>query len=317
MLMAARQREKIGMDVEALLRWAYVDELSKRQTSAAEGIWRHMEDYANHGGIDSGGHGAAQRYAHFGLPDPDAERVEKAVSALSDTVIDWNIHLDEIAGDLAGLISINDLAPRRDARPLKTGWGRRGQRAINAFFGKNGEEQAAHDRPRDVLMVGGLNTKALLTMHAIKGTRPDWRNEQPVAERMLVPAAGGLKAKVEGECRGKNLYTAGSYCPLVWSPSPLEIVSGRMDYFAWYHGLMKLSEILVLEKFEPLPPKAAPLPWIDADEWTSRIIPVEANGRNDVRKWGTLPLVPVRPRAGPPRRRGKNEGKLISDLPSG
>src|ERR1700731_122091 len=99
--------EKVKMDIELLLRWAYVDELSKRQSSAAEGIWDKIQDSSNHGGIDSG-RGAAQRYAHFGLPDPDAERIERAVSGLGETVIDWKQHFDAIAGDLAGLITIND-----------------------------------------------------------------------------------------------------------------------------------------------------------------------------------------------------------------
>jgi hypothetical protein len=310
LMAAAKQKQKINMDVEALVRWAYVDELSKRQSSAAEGIWDHILDYSNHGGVDSG-RGAAQRYAHFGLPDADAERVEKAISALNDTVIDWARHFDELAGDLAGLITINDLSPRRDGRPPKGGWGKRGARAINAFFGQKGEDQVAHDRPRDVLMVGGINTKALLTMHAIKGTRPDWRDEQPTAERTYVPAAGGLKAKIIGECRGKNLYTAGSYCPLVWSPSPLEIVAGRRDYFAWYHGLTVLSETLELERFEALPPKAPRLPWFDASEDISRIIPVMPTFANDVRKWGKLPLSPQRERAGPPRRRVKEAARTI------
>jgi hypothetical protein len=36
---------KIPMDTELLLRWAFQDELSKRKTSSAEGIWdRILED---------------------------------------------------------------------------------------------------------------------------------------------------------------------------------------------------------------------------------------------------------------------------------
>ena len=42
---------RIGMDVEQLLRWAYVDELSKQQLSAAEAVWDGIFDFANHGGI--------------------------------------------------------------------------------------------------------------------------------------------------------------------------------------------------------------------------------------------------------------------------
>lgn len=297
-----KQHAKISMDVEALLRWAYVDELSKRQSSSAEGIWDRILDYQNHGGIDSG-KGAAQRYSHFGLPDPDAELIEKAVSALPETVIDWNTHLEEIAGDLAGLVSINDLSPWRAGMPKrpKAGWGDAGIRALKGFFGNKGVEPL-HDRPRDILIVGGIKTNMLVTAHAIKGTRPDWRDDEPYPG--MTRSSRGTGAMIEGECRGKNLYTTGSYCPLSWSPSPIDVVLGRADYFAWYQGLLTLSQTMVLERFEALPPKAPRLPWFGDDEVTSRVIPVMPTGHNDVGAWGTLALKPVRPRAGPPRRRG-------------
>jgi len=306
---ATKPKEKINLDIELLLRWAYVDELSKRQSSAAEGIWDRILDYSNHGGVDSG-RGAAQRYAHFGLPDPDAERVELAVSALGDTVIDWGVHFEEIAGDLAGLVSINDLSPRHEGRAAPRGnWGAAGRRALKGFFGENGT-QPAHDRPRDVLMMGGVKTRVLVTSHAVKGTRPGWRDEQPYPTMTIDPQGRNM---VVGECRGKNLYTTGSHCPLTWSPSPLTIIMGRADYFAWYQGLLTLCATMELEKFSPLLPNAPRLPWIDDEEARSRIIPVMPTGRNDVRDWGVLPLVPPRPRAGAPRRRQNDPGTSITD----
>jgi hypothetical protein len=290
---------KIGLDVELLVRWAWLDELSKRQSSAAEGIWDRIQDYANHGGIDSG-RGAAQRYAHFGLPDDDAILIEKAVSALPPTVIDWDAHFEEIAGDLAGLISVNDLAPRDvDRQTTKAGWGAAGKRALKAFFGEKGA-LPLRDRPRDVLMVAGIKTGALIVMHAVKGTRPDWGKEPTRPE--MIPATRGSGPMIIGERGGRNLYTIGSHCPLTWWPSPMSIILSRADYYAWYHGLVRLSETLNLEKFQALAPKAASMPWIASEEQTSRIVPVMPDGWNSVRAWGTLPLKPQRPRAGPARR---------------
>jgi hypothetical protein len=53
---------KIPMDTELLLlRWAFQDELSKRKTSSAEGIWDRILEDGQRGGIDVG-HSAAQRY---------------------------------------------------------------------------------------------------------------------------------------------------------------------------------------------------------------------------------------------------------------
>jgi hypothetical protein len=292
---------KTAIDVELLLRWSYMDELSKRQLSAAEGIWDKIQDYQNHGGVDSG-RGAAQRYSHFGLPDPDALLIEKAVSALEEVVIDWDQSFYAIAGDLAGLISVNDLKARKPPAPPSFGWGEAGTKALKAFFGSEGQ-RPFHDRPRDVIMVGGLKTNVLVTSHAIKGTRPDWRDEDPMPG--MTPAAKGTHAAIVGECRGKNLYSSGSYCPLAWSPSPLSVVTGRVDYAVWHQGLCMLAETLTLDKFIALPPKAPAMPWIDGSEEQSRVVPVVPNGRNDVSGWGKLPLTPHRERTAPPRRSAK------------
>ncbi len=296
---------KIEIDIENLLGWAYRDELSKRQTSSAEGIWDRIQEDGQRGGIDPG-HGAAQRYPHFGLPDPDAERVEQVVSALGDTLIDWPQSFDAIAGDLSGLISVNDMTGQGAApkRP-KSGWGKAGDKALKVWWGDKGTEPV-QDRPRDVLMVGALRTAALVTMHAVRGTRPDWVEDSPEPE--MVPAERGPNAKIVGECKGKNLYSSGAYCPLKWSPSPLSIVSSRAEYVAWHNGLVELSNRLLLAKFSPLPPRAAATPWLERDEQpeTERNIrPVMPTPFNSVSRWGTLPLAPARGRMGPALRQVK------------
>lgn len=294
-----KDKLKTEMDIETLLHWAFRDELSKRYTSAAEGIWDRIQEDGQRGGVDRG-HGAAQRYSHFGLPDPDAERIEIAVGALEDLVIDWNQSFDSIAAELAGLISINDVTrPESRPRAPKAGWGTAGAKALKAWWGAEAA-RPAHDRPRDVLMVGGLRTAALVTMHAIKGTRPDWHDEPPKPLKTL--AERGPNAKIIGECKGKNLYSAGSHCPLRWSPSPLSIVSSRAEYVAWHDGLTKLAETLQTEKFTPLPPKASRTPWLVQTERESALRSVVPTPSNQVSAWGTLPLFPLRGRKGPPLR---------------
>jgi hypothetical protein len=290
---------KVEMDIEMLLRWAYRDELSKRQVSAAEGIWDRIQDNQHHGGIDRSHHGAGQRYAHIGLPHPDAERIERAVTGLQELVIEWDKSIDFIAGDLGGLITINDVAP---STAPKVGWGKAGDRALKGMFGP-GNETLHQDRPRDVILVGGIRTDVLVASHAIRGTRPDWFEEQPIPKRMRAETSGNIK--IVGECRGKDLYTLGSYCPLRYVPSPMTVVQSRADYAAWHRGLVVLSETLSLDKFVALPPKAPATPWFDGEEpeLVSRIIPVLPNGKNSVGAYGTLPLQPQRPRTRPPLRR--------------
>jgi hypothetical protein len=295
-------RDKTQIDIETLLHWAYRDELSKRQTSSAEGIWDRLLEDGQTGGVDNG-QGAAQRYSHFGLPDPDAERIERAVGGLEDLVIDWDQSFDTIAAELSGLVTVNDVVRRESPpRTRKGGWGAAGDKALAAWWGPSGA-RPPRDRPRDVLMVGGLKTAALVTMHAIKGTRPDWIEESPTPS--MVPALKGTNAMIHGECRGRNLYTAGSYCPLRWSPSPLSILSSRAEYLAWHHGLTTLARTLQTEKFAPLPPKASRLPWQDEAESIARLKPVMPAPGNDVSEWGTLPLTPHRDRKGPPLRKAK------------
>jgi hypothetical protein len=294
---------KIEIDCERLVAWAYQEELSKRQLSSAEGIWDRIQEDGQRGGIDPG-HGAAQRYCHFGLPDPDAELIEKAIGALEDTVIDWDQSFDAIASELSALISVNDIA-RRDvqSKAAKGGWGKRGEKAVKDWFGETPRQ--SYDRPRDVIMVGGLRTSALVTMHAVRGTRPDWIEDAP--KPSMVQALKGPNAMIVGECKGRNLYSAGAYCPLKYDPSPLSIVSSRAEYVAWHQGLTELAKTLQLAKFVALPPKASITPWLEERESDQRynVMSVMPTPSNNVRDWGTLPLVPSRGRMGPALRMQK------------
>jgi hypothetical protein len=248
---------KRSVEVEKLLHWAYRDELSKRATSSAEGIWDHIEEYGQNGGIDPG-HGAAQRYPHFGLPHPDAEKIEKAVGALADQCIDLEASRDGLMGDLAQLLV-----------------------------------------RRDVLAVKTLRTTALVTMHAYRGDRPDWCPSGPRAYWIEATHGPRGRPQIVGECRGKNLYTAGSYCPLQWDPSPLAIALERLDYVAWWRGLRELSETLELDAHQALPPAAPELPWFDKKP-PGRIFRFGEVTRDK------LPLRPLRDPAGPPPRRPRH-----------
>lgn len=291
------QRQKAEIDIETLLHWAYRDELSKKQLSSAEGIWDRIREEGRMGPIDRG-HGSAQRYCHFGLPDPDAERVGQAVTALQDLVIDWAQSFDAVAAELSGLISVTDMAPaaKSHQRAPQASWGAAGAKALKAWGLAGGDPVRVG--PRDVLMVNSINVACLVTMHAIRGTRPDWIEEGPRPKP--TPAERGTHAKIFGECKGKNLYSLGAYCPLRWSPSPASIVSSRADYVAWHRGLCQLAATIKLDKFTALPPKAPETPW--SEPVTLRGEPIEIRPEIELSK---LPLKPDRVRMGPPLRTAK------------
>ncbi|MGD0333907.1 MAG: hypothetical protein ABSA90_11720 [Xanthobacteraceae bacterium] len=277
---------KKQVEIEALIRWAYLDELSKRQTSAAEGIWDRLSQYGSLGGInpDPGGQGGAQRYAQFGLPHPDAEAIEQAVAALGKISIEQDF--DIIVGELRALVSVNDVMPRPRGRV-------QGRAAEAGYYDKDATPPQV--RPRDVLFVSTINVTALVITHAVMGTRPKWKSGTP--RPYQIPGRRG--PMIVGECRGKNLYTAGCYCPLCWAPSPAEIVLGRADYHLWHRALGSLTQTLNLTEHEALPPAAPTAPWITPEEKRAPL-------RQPPMRTRPLPLRPQRELARPPLKKAKD-----------
>jgi hypothetical protein len=231
------QMVKKQVEIEKLLHWAYGDELIKRVTSSAEGIWDRLSQYGSLGGIDPDpGHGGAQRYPHFGLPHPDAEKIEIAVSTLPKTVIDWDVSFSAIMGDLSALF-------------------------VNVR------------KMRDVMMVGSVMTAALVTMHGKMKTRPDWRDDHP-QPHWVAAERGRNRPKIVGECKGRDRYTIGSYSPLQWEPSPISIAQTRAEYWGWHRGLTILAETIELNEHIALPPSAPAQPWNGEREPPRRIFVV-------------------------------------------
>ena len=231
--------------------WAYRDELSKRVTSAAEAVWTKLEDWRGLTPYDLGT-SSPQRY-DIGIPDPDAEVIERAVAQLPDAVIDWNREAYAILGNALALIDPCSLTPaQREEQSTQVRWRNRQGTLITAKL----------DGPRDVLLVRSLRTSALVTMHANAGTRPNWVTEQ--LRPQYVPAVKGPGPAIYGKCLGRHRYTPGSCCPLQWVPNPITVAEARADYLAWWRGLDQLAAILAnqLEKFTPLAPAAPEMPWL-------------------------------------------------------
>lgn len=234
-----------AVECEKLLQWAYLDELSKEHTSAAEGIWDMIR-----AGIfrdDGRGRGCAQRYSHFGLPHPDALRIEQAVNALPDYSA-ADIDPEWLMGDLIALY-----------------------------------------RQRDWLMTHSIPTKVIVMKSAILG-RPDWYPDPPTPHGL--PAERGPNFTIRGKCRGKNLYTLGTHCPIVWEPPAIDIARGRADYVAWWHGISALAATLDLEAHIATAPAAPVDPWRTAEVRGK----IYASAYQPAKR---LPLAPSRPWAGP------------------
>lgn len=107
---------KYSQDIEALLVWTYRDELPKRLTSSADGIWDRIGGLG--AAIDHGhGSGSAQRYASIGLPHPDAEAIERAVDRLPNISIDWQKSRPAVMGNLSALLEAHDAILLDTIRP--------------------------------------------------------------------------------------------------------------------------------------------------------------------------------------------------------
>lgn len=285
---------KAEVEIQALLEWCFRQELPKRQISSAEGIWRDMDVGA--GGM-GGDHGGAQRYPHHGLPHDDALLIEQAVADLPLWMCDWAESLPAIMGDLAGLLTVNDLRREQEER------GRITQSSWPAkTYSKTERRAQAVNKPRDVIFVGSIDVEALVVSHARQGTRPRWYPDgltcHPTPSRN-----DPSRTMIVGECRGRNLYSTGSCCPLTWRPSPLTIATARADYLAWWYGLRVLAETLMLKEHAvmPIDGKTLPqLPWFYPPKKVSRY------GHPSPPKMATLPLKPQRKMAGPTRGQGED-----------
>lgn len=280
---------KRQVEIGALLAWCYREELPKRQISSAEGIWRDMDIGAPGMGGD---HGCAQRYPHHGLPHDDALRIEDAVSELPPWMCDWSESLDAIMGDLAGLLTVNDLQREQmeRGRITQSSW-------PSKTYSKTQRRAQAVNKPRDVIFVGSIDMAALVVSHASQGTRPRWYPGGLTCHPTPARNDPG-RVMLVGERGGRNLYTMGSCCPLTWRPSPVVIAQARADYLAWWRGLAMLAESLVLAEHVALPPAAAQLPWFDGETTASVHI-------SRPQKLPILPLKPQREMAG--RTRGQGE----------
>lgn len=285
-----------SIEIEQLLTWTFREELPKRElaATAAEVLWRDMEVSGPFGPVDEGT--PVQRYAYVGAPHRDALAVEAAVAGLPLVVIDWDESLEAIMGELAGLVSINDLRRHEEERRVtRSSW-----TGIPAHLngGKPAPAGASENRHRDVIMVGSVQTAELVRTHASRGTRPKWFSGQVTCHP--TPSRDPSKALLVGSRGGRNLYSIGSHCPLTWRPSPITIAQCRADYIGWWRGLSMLAQSLELSEHVVLPPVAQRLPWFDAEAQ------VWLFGRSPPPKMSTLPLKHERPAAGPTRGQGED-----------
>lgn len=266
-------RKRIG--IEALLAWAYRDELPKagarrqRMTGIGYGnAWRSILGYGQLLSIvdDDGRNrfGVMADPDAEGEPHPDAIRVYEAVQALEGIEValpdDWGL-----------LSDIVDIEPERASLTA---------RAI--------EHVSLVDRDGVRRLTGAA--PALVKRHAIMGDAPDWRVEQPIRRFLGHPNGGGaawfrlitvetdtgpIVSEVDGFDRNRRRPYGDAYRKEVLDPEPLPGVLARADYVIWRAVLDVLADDLAgqLAAHEPLTSERPERPWEVAPESLPRVLP--------------------------------------------
>jgi hypothetical protein len=256
---------RTAKDIEALLRWAYRDELPKEAAGSGIGpigcasAWGGVERYGElmtlidapenrWGVVPIGG---------SETPHPDAVRIGEAVLALDGYEVTLPDGWEPLA-DLRGL-------------------GPDGERLLDACVVRAWDRVtmlAADGRAR----VLREKISGLVRRCAILGRAPCWEADAPRVEtvkgergrerwfrRVVLTDMHGMpyEAEVDGyDHRAKRPY-ADAYRKHVLEPDPLDAAIGRAQYEVWVAALDLLAAELAgrLEAFEPLPANHPARPW--------------------------------------------------------
>lgn len=250
--------------IEALLRWAYCEELPKAQPEgggiavAMGGGWDAVSRFGELL-CETVGDGRVSRYGvvpvstWFGQePHPDALAVHHAVGEIASLDLD----VPEGWTPLAGL----GLADDEQAEALRRAMPRiavRNDAGVWRLRGKPAE---------------------LLRRHAILGGAPHWQAEVPKARFVMAHGKPAWFRKVSQTIRGKvhwfevDGYNKRSgrpwpdaYRKTVLEPDPALAAIDRAEYEVWYAALTYLAEVLAepgtLTAHRVLPPEAVARPW--------------------------------------------------------
>ncbi len=238
------------VDIEDLLRWAYVEELPKVGVSASSGL-DALLDYGT--AIDDSYYSNKMPIA-AGDPHPDALMLDYKVRALDP--MQFSIAMARhLLGDLAPYL-------RREVSKTMTGMFRRGKRDVGGIVVAERIEHVEEVNERTV------RPAALIAIHAKLGNRPNWDVGASTLSR--VTGSNG-KPVVHGITRGGR-YAEGAHCPLKLEPSAETIARARFDYSVWWTGLMTLAETCRLDHHIVLRPRAAAQPWVTGEVSTSRVL---------------------------------------------
>ena len=274
--MTAREKpkQKRAMDIEALLAWAYGQELPKvpRLDAAPAGFrcaWDKVAEWAEElslAGLDDNRFGVVPDLFAQSLPHSDALLVHDAVCRLDEFALslpdDWS-PLDDL-GDMDG----HAAGVARDALDALTILNREGVRRLRRA-------------PR-----------RLVVKHALLGGAPDWHIDAPqvrtvsengrekwfVREVIVADSLSGpvsMEIEVDGFDERRRIPKPNAYRKTFLDPDPTLGCVGRAEYEVWRAALDVLAEDLrgQMEDFEVVSSGRPFRPWVDGEPKPARVLP--------------------------------------------
>lgn len=293
--------------IEALLRWAYREELPKAAAGGDETIVFRLR--TGWGGVEKMGELLALVQEpdvcnRFGLfpdamerePHPDAVAVFEAVEALGCLVYEMPEGWNPIA-DLGDLGADGPAAIMRGVSLLTT----------TKAFDAEGEEVSAHALPSESGAVRKVvqmrrSPARIVIRHALLGGCPTWESERP--ERAVVMNSMGrgpawfrkitvtsdgafaparYEVEVDGFDYSRRRPYADAYQKTFLDPDPVDVVVCRAEYEIWHYCLTKLVDDLQgLSAHHVLPSRRSARPWEDfgrAGQLLPSLLPPSASSR--------------------------------------
>jgi hypothetical protein len=261
------------LDIEVALRWAFRDELPKRQHGG-----RYDSRRLDGGMLVSAEHVQANAQdeedrsrdpgfpAAMGDPHPDSIDIEKAVNRLGDwagyrfgadrmaaltsdlpLAIDPGLVAIEAIAAMSGTVTINARMATRPKWSSETPTSR-------WTTGKNGVPQVLVDET----FVQVIDRRGRVFYEPARGPLP--------------PDAVFYRAAIACPHTRKDLYREGAYCPILWRPDPVRLLTERAEHCAWHAALEILAAELEgqLVAIAVLSPAAAWAPWLRSHDPSAR-----------------------------------------------
>jgi len=254
------------LDIEAALRWAYRDELPKRQHGGRYDTRKLTAGSMSRLAAADDERPADQREPGFpaalGDPHPDSIIIESAVKHLGD----WTGYrfgadrMDALTSDLP--LAIDPAVVAIEAIAAMSG-----TVTINARMATR--PKWSSDKPTARWTVGpNGKPKVLLDEIFVQVIDGRGRVFYEPAREPLAPDAIFYRETIACRSIRKDLYREGAYCPILWRPDPVRLLSERAEHCAWHVALEILSAELEgqLGALAVLSPAAAWAPWLSSHE---------------------------------------------------